>query len=169
MNLYPTVTCIRNFATQEFSNLRMQALQHNLLARLIGKHNQLLVFPGLSKVGVGNKTFAGHVEIPLEKIIGTFDRSQDFDRLFRPLKKHLVERWVNVYLSRENWPAIIVHKVGEVYYVEDGHHRVSVARALGIAYLAASVWEYPSKTASPEACPSLTPAGKHNLVAPAHS
>jgi hypothetical protein len=38
-----------------------------------------------------------------------------------------------------------VHKVGDHYYVEDGHHRVSVARALGIAFIQAKVWEYPSE------------------------
>ncbi len=169
MNLYPTFTCIRYFATDEFSNLRLQALRHDLWARLTGKSNRLSVFPGLAEVGMANKIFAGCIEIPLEKITGTFDRNQDFDRQFRPLKKHLIERWVNVYLSRENWPPIVVHKVGESYYVEDGHHRVSVARALGMAYLTASVWEYPSKATAPETCPSPAQAGKRSLVSPAHS
>ena len=52
---------------------------------------------------------------------------------------------MNVYLSLEGriWDPIVVHKVGEQYYVEDGHHRVSVARSLGRTFIEAKVWEYP--------------------------
>ena len=88
----------------------------------------------------------GLQDISVKEIIGTLSRHSDFDHRFRPLKKNLLDRWINIYLlqEREGWPPILVHKVGDAYYVEDGHHRVSVARALGIVFIQAKVWEYPS-------------------------
>jgi hypothetical protein len=87
------------------------------------------------------------------------NRGSDFDYKFRPLKSYLRDRWINVYLSLGNGdlPPIVVHKVGEQYYVEDGHHRVSVMRFLGRMFIQAKVWEYPvqilqEKKCKPEAC-----------------
>jgi hypothetical protein len=101
----------------------------------------------------------GVKEIPVKEIIGTLYRHSDFDDQFRPLKANLRDRWINIYLvhEREGWSPIMVHKVGEYYYVEDGHHRVSVARSLGIAFIQAKVWEYPvdvkqTKKCLPERC-----------------
>jgi hypothetical protein len=61
---------------------------------------------------------------------------------------------VNVYinLEREGWPPILVHKVGENYYVEDGHHRVSIAQAMGMTFIQARVWEYPCLAKEPKQC-----------------
>ncbi len=91
-----------------------------------------------------NRKFAGTQEIPLDQITGSVGRVQDFDRCFRPLKKHLLGRWVTNYLflMNGNWPSIRVYKVGSQYFVEDGHHRVSVARSRGLATIRAEVWEY---------------------------
>ena len=77
--------------------------------------------------------FLGDEDIPVERIIGSLGRARDFDREFRPLKRHLRDRWVRVYLDLEadRWEPIRVHKLGDEYFVEDGHHRVSVARHTG--------------------------------------
>jgi ParB-like chromosome segregation protein Spo0J len=48
-----------------------------------------------------------------------------------------------------------VHKVGDHYYVEDGHHRVSIAQALGMAYIQAKVWEYPSQVKQTRKCETV--------------
>jgi hypothetical protein len=84
------------------------------------------------------------MEIPLEQIVGTLNRANDFDDQFRPLKPSLKDRWVNTYLAleKEGWAPILVHKVGDRYFVEDGHHRVSVARHLGMRSLEARIWDY---------------------------
>ena len=72
-------------------------------------------------------------------MLGEYGRGRDFDRRFRPLKKHLCDRWAGAYLRSnvDSWPPISVNKVGGTYFVEDGHHRVSVANFLGMAYILA--------------------------------
>ena len=138
-------TNIRSYVANEFSTLRSRAVRDTLWARLIGRNKNLARFPeGTFPMGPSRK-FIGEKDIPVIEIIGTLYRHSDFDSQFRPLKKNLRERWINIYLlqEKESWPPILVHKVGNYYYVEDGHHRVSVARALGTAFIQARVWEYP--------------------------
>ena len=141
---YPTMANNRNFATEAFHAQRMNALRDSLMEKLFGRKNSLKSFPEKIKVNISNRKFLGMKDIPVEKIIGTLGWNCDFDGKFRPLKKHLRDRWVNVFtsLDTDNWPPILVHKIGEIYYVEDGHHRTSVARALGRAFISAEVWEY---------------------------
>jgi hypothetical protein len=72
--------------------------------------------------------------IPLDAIVGTVDRSRDFDRSFRPTTGRTRERWERIASAHrrgEEFPPIDVYALGELYFVRDGHHRVSVARALG--------------------------------------
>ena len=72
--------------------------------------------------------------IELDSIIGTVDRSREFDREFRPTSPRVRERWQRINLAQrkgEAMPPIDVYRIGELHFVKDGHHRVSVARALG--------------------------------------
>jgi hypothetical protein len=108
----------------------------------------------------------------VEQIVGTISRQKDFDHKFRPLNEHLRERWVDVYLTieRDGWVPILLHKVGENYYVEDGHHRVSIAQALDMTFIPAKVWEYSSeakktKKCQPEPCPERNTAKVYATVA----
>ena len=165
MNIYPSFSDLRNHLYHRFFALRTNARRAVFWAKLMGKTTSLAIFPDESPEKSPNRTFTGTVDIPAEKIIGTMNRHSDFDHKFRPLNKHLLERWVNVHfaLEREGWPPIVVHKVGEKYYVEDGHHRVSVARALGMTFISAKVWEYPCqklepKKCHPEPCPEISSA-----------
>ena len=154
MNLYPPLTNLRSHLSYQFSSLRMRALGGLLWRRLRGKRAQLAVFPEEAPQTNPNRRFAGLQDIPIEAIIGTVNRLSDFDHKFRPLKKHLRDRWVNAFLTlqTEGWSPLLVHKVGEHYYVEDGHHRVSVAQALGIVFVEAKVWEYLPKEAKAKKC-----------------
>lgn len=73
------------------------------------------------------------VTIPVDRIIGTVDRCCDFDRCFRVLRRHLEARLEQV---RRRWPTgafppIQVERIGDDYFVVDGHHRVALARQLG--------------------------------------
>jgi hypothetical protein len=154
MNMSLPITNIRSYVANEFSALRTRALRDTLWARLVGKQTGLAKFPeGVFQKGP-NRKLIGTMDIPVEEIIGTLYRHSDFDHKFRPLKKNLRDRWVNIYLlhEKEGWPPIVVHKVEDSYYIEDGHHRVSVARALGIAFIQAKVWEYPGSNRQPKPC-----------------
>jgi hypothetical protein len=86
---------------------------------------------------------AGIQSIPLDSIVGTVDRrSGSFDRAFRPTGTELRARWLRVAAARrrgEPMPPIDVYRIGELHFVRDGHHRVSVARAAGDAEIQAHV------------------------------
>src|SRR5918994_6466630 len=82
--------------------------------------------------------------IDLDSIVGTVDRSREFDRSFRPTSRRLRRRWEGIAKAMrrgEAMPPIDVYRVGELHFVEDGHHRVSVARQLGLEVIEANVTE----------------------------
>ncbi|MBI5950507.1 MAG: hypothetical protein HY865_02520 [Chloroflexi bacterium] len=145
MSLNPASANCYIMAANKFSEQRARALRHSILAKLSGQSTKLDVFPESVRRDHPNRKLSSVIDIRLDQIIGTVSRDTDFDRDFRPLGKHLLDRWVNVFVNfnPDSWSPILVHKVGEQYYVEDGHHRVSVARSLGMLYIQAKVWEYP--------------------------
>jgi hypothetical protein len=87
--------------------------------------------------------------IPLDSIVGTVDRRRhEFDRSFRPTSPTVRGRWERIAAARrrgEAMPPIDVYRIGELHFVEDGHHRVSVARALGDTHIDAHVREVETK------------------------
>lgn len=145
MNTYASPTNIRSYLAYQFSSLRTQAVRDALWAKLVRRNNRLAAFPEQAPQRSANRKFCGTEDIRVDQIVGTLSRHSDFDHKFRPLKPYLRDRWVNAYLAldREGWSPIVVHKVGDKYFVEDGHHRVSVARLLGMVFIQAKVWEYP--------------------------
>ncbi|PRX44235.1 ParB-like nuclease family protein [Prauserella shujinwangii] len=86
--------------------------------------------------------------IRLASIVGSVDRGRDFDRRFRPTSGRVRQRWERLALASrrgEAIPPIEVYRVGELHFVVDGHHRVSVAHALGLATIDAYVTEVRTK------------------------
>ncbi|PXY32440.1 ParB N-terminal domain-containing protein [Prauserella muralis] len=86
--------------------------------------------------------------IRLDSIVGSVDRGRDFDRRFRPTSGRVRQRWERLALASrrgEAIPPIEVYRVGELHFVIDGHHRVSVAHALGLTSIEASVTEVRTK------------------------
>src|SRR5690606_28857147 len=80
--------------------------------------------------------------LELDSIVGTVNRSKDFDRHFRPTSQRVRLRWERLAAAArrgESFPPISVKRIGTVHFVEDGHHRVSVARALGRTHIDAYV------------------------------
>lgn len=78
--------------------------------------------------------YVGVQTVCLDCIRGTENRNQEFDVDFYPQADHLQERWMRVavaYLKDIKLPPVELLLVGDVYYVRDGHHRISVARAMG--------------------------------------
>jgi hypothetical protein len=82
--------------------------------------------------------------IPLDSIVGTVDRSREFDRAFRPTSSRVRPRWERIAMAQRKgqaMPPIDVYRIGELHFVKDGHHRVSVARELGYDVIDAYVTE----------------------------
>jgi hypothetical protein len=142
MNMQPSFTNARSFTVYQFSRLRMQALRDAFITKVRGGVSALKIFP--LQGDHPNRKYLGVKNIRLHEIVGSLNRPSDFDQKFRPLGKHLLDRWVNAALNRESggWSPILVHKIGNEYYVEDGHLRVSVARFSGMVFIEAAVWEY---------------------------
>jgi len=88
--------------------------------------------------------YLGVKQIETSKIVGSVNRFQDFDRAFLPLQTYTRERWERInaaYYRDAIFPPIEVYKISDIYFVRDGHHRVSVAREQGQAYIDAYVIE----------------------------
>jgi hypothetical protein len=100
------------------------------------------------KLRLGGPVYRGIQTVPLDKIVGSVNRYRDFDRFFAPTQTHTQARWRRIVLAwyREiNLPPVLLYKVGEVYFVVDGNHRISVARSQGQLYIDADVREAASR------------------------
>jgi hypothetical protein len=111
---------------------------------------------------VDARCYAGLHTVPIERIRGSEGRSNDFDRDFHPLQDHCMSRWLRVAAARGRdtvLPPVVLVRVGDVYFVRDGHHRISVARALGQLDIEAEVtawhvsgplpWDTPEQPSRP--------------------
>jgi uncharacterized ParB-like nuclease family protein len=81
-------------------------------------------------------------EVPLVDVVGTVNRTGDFDRDFRLVNRELRDRWSTVAAAMQEGsepPPVELVQLGDLYFVVDGHHRVSVARALGRETIRATV------------------------------
>jgi len=118
-----------------------------VLARLTGKSNELLSYEEVAKkLKLNVRTERGVHEIPVKAIVGSVGRYTEFTRSFLPRKNKDQERWARVKTVIDDpWgaglPPIEVYKVGEVYFVLDGNHRVSVARQEGFEFIEAHIIE----------------------------
>jgi uncharacterized ParB-like nuclease family protein len=125
-------------AIQDFDSARARAFRRSLRTVLTGRAQRLRSMePMLKAAGVEGRAAGGEQEIPLDKIAGSVApdfKSGDFDPGFLPLNRRMRERWTRIYqamVEGDELPPIDVYKVDDLYYVIDGHHRVSVARNLG--------------------------------------
>jgi hypothetical protein len=98
----------------------------------------------IAALGHAGERSLGLQTLPLETIVGTVDRTTDFDREFRPTSSRVRSRWESIAAAERRgtaMPPISVFRVGRLHFVADGHHRVSVARALGRPTIDAYVTE----------------------------
>lgn len=136
-------------AIRDFKRARKQAAVQGLLSQLSGKSDELLAYGDVyQQLGGGSTIERGIQEIPLDAIVGSVGRSDDFTRSFLPKKDSIQERWAQVktaILNMTGMGPISVYQIGEVYFVRDGNHRVSVARQLGTPTISALVTEVKTK------------------------
>ena len=125
-------------AQSDFLRARRHAAAARLSARLRGEPDdvrQILPYEEVvDALGFVSERSAGTAVVALDAIVGTVDRGREFDRSFRPTSGRVRSRWESIAAAMrrgESLPPVDLYRIGEIYFVRDGHHRVSVARALG--------------------------------------
>jgi len=132
-------------AIHDFQSARQKAAVQEVLARITGRSTQLLSYEEVAqKLRLQGRTERGIQHIPIDAIVGSVGRYTDFTRTFLPRSRQNQQRWAGVKAAMEDGaglPPIEVYKVGEVYFVIDGNHRVSIARQEGFTAIEARVIE----------------------------
>lgn len=132
-------------AIADFNAARTKAVFRELLALLTGRPNRLLAYDQVrEKLRLGGPIYRGVQTVLLSQIVGSVNRYTEFDRAFLPLQTHTAERWRRInraWYDDVSLPPVLLYKVGAVYFVVDGNHRVSVARDQGQEYIDAEVRE----------------------------
>jgi hypothetical protein len=135
-------------AQTDFSRARRRRVLDRLTARLRREPADFhLILPYeevVKALGYRGERRVGQQAIALDSIVGSVDRTRDFDRRFRPTSRRTRKRWERMATAArrgESFPPIDVYRIGEVHFVKDGHHRVSIARAQGLPDIDAYVTE----------------------------
>jgi hypothetical protein len=130
-------------AADLFRHIRNQALLKRLWSALTGRSGRLLPLASVEATcTVVECCDAGTRTVPIDRIRGSSNRCCDFDAGFRPLHSHDQARWLRVAAARlrgAKLPPVELIELAGIYFVVDGHHRISVARALGEAEIRARV------------------------------
>lgn len=132
-------------AIEDFRRSRRRALVEDLMARLTGRSNDLLVYDEVrQKLRAQVQVERGLQDIPLDSIVGSVGRYTDFTRRFLPRYERSLDRWTRVKgvaINSIGLPPIEVYKIGAWYFVSDGNHRISVAREMDAKTIQAYVTE----------------------------
>jgi hypothetical protein len=125
-------------AQSDFSRARRSRLLADIGRRLRREPDDVALMLPFEEVvealGRTGQTDLGLQVVQLDAIVGTVDRAVDFDRGFRPTSARLRSRWERIASAQrrgEALPPVSLYKIGDLYFVRDGHHRVSVAKSLG--------------------------------------
>ena len=132
-------------ARSDFQKARFKAFMNRAWATLSGKPTTLLSYDEIKeKLRIGGPIYRGVKTVLVDQIAGSLNRYHEFDNVFLPASDQLADRWQSVnraFYQEISLPPVVLYKVGQVYFVVDGHHRVSVARQQGQIYIEAEVRE----------------------------
>ncbi len=122
----------KSLAFQDFDRAYRRAFWRKIRAWLTGTSNELLPYDEVrQQLPFSGQRDLGMQTIPVNKIVGSVGRYRDFDRIFLPTQRQTSQRWVSIktaHYEEKPLPPIDAYKIGDVYFVRDGNHRVSVAR-----------------------------------------
>ena len=128
---------------EDFSKARNKAFFNEIQHLLSPEEASLISLNDVKQlIRPVNETYLGMKVIPIDKIIGSEGRYKDFDNNFFPKSSHLRNRWEHVdeaAIKEINLPPIKVYEIAGLYFVRDGNHRVSVAKARGTEFIDAEV------------------------------
>lgn len=132
-----------NTALNQFRTTRSKGNLARLKRRILRRPQSLYDLHALkSQLGVRGSCYSGIQVVRIDSIIGSEGRTADFDMDFHPIHEAARERWVNMamaYLARIPLPPIQLIRIGDAYFLRDGHHRVSVSKAFGQVAMDAEV------------------------------
>ncbi len=139
----PADSILINKAQNDFDRAKRAADWQFAIGALTGKNYHLVDYNEVrSRLSDTCNLPIIQKEIPIQSIIGSVSRNLDFTRTFLPKISQDKERWVKVKMANESLegvPPIDVYQIGDVYFVLDGHHRVSVMKSYGAEFITANV------------------------------
>ncbi|HCB01048.1 MAG TPA: transcriptional regulator, partial [Anaerolineae bacterium] len=126
----------------DFSRARFKSFINQVFSVVSGKKNNLLSYDEVKeKLHIGGPIYRGVKTVRVADIVGSLNRYHEFDRAFLPKEDQLASRWQKVdraFYQDVHLPPVVLYKVAQIYFVVDGHHRVSVAREQGTEYIEAT-------------------------------
>jgi hypothetical protein len=132
-------------AYEKYKQYLTKAQLADLLSRVTGADDNLVSYDMVAKhLRARQQIETGIQMVPLKQIVGSVGRYRDFTRSFFPRAGANAERWTRLDAamnSLEGFPPVELFKIGEVYFVRDGNHRVSVARANDVTHIEAYITE----------------------------
>jgi hypothetical protein len=134
-------------AADDFGRARRQQVLATVARRLRGEPDVDTILPFdevVAALGMRGRRDLGTRQVALDTVVGTVDRTRDFDRSFRPTTgrpRARFERLAAAARRGEDWPPVDLYRIGEAHFVQDGHHRIAVARSLGLDSIEAHVTE----------------------------
>lgn len=133
----------RTQSEEDFAKARNKALFNEIQHFLTPEETRLLSLSEMKKLlKPTGEVYQGVKAVPVELIVGSEGRYKDFDNHFFPKSIHLRQRWENVdraHLEDVILPPVNLYELGGLYFVRDGNHRVSVAKAQGVESIDAEV------------------------------
>ena len=135
---------------------------YRLWAVLRRRQNQLLDLRDVvSERSIRAQRADGVQVVSISQIKGSEGRVDEFDAAFHPLQTYTESRWRSIalaWLDGRQLPPVELIRVDDLYFVRDGHHRISVARAMGQREIDAvvTIWQV-EKAADAAEAPAATP------------
>lgn len=140
-------------ARTDFDRARRKAFLADLMSTLRGRPNWLLSFEEVRQMlDIRGQHYKGMTQVPVSSIVGSVDRYHDFDRRFLPAHTRTRPRWESIdraALTDVVLPPVQLYKIGDIYFVKDGNHRVSVAKEKGTEFIDAEIIECPTRVPVP--------------------
>ncbi|HEY5731032.1 MAG TPA: hypothetical protein VIS72_13340 [Anaerolineales bacterium] len=133
----------------DFQRALFKSFMNRVWDSLSGQRSTLLSYNDIKeKLHIGGPIYRGVQTVHVDQIAGSLNRYHEFDRVFLPSSDKLATRWQSVnraFYQEISLPPVVLYKVGQIYFVVDGHHRVSVARKQGQVFIDAEVRECASR------------------------
>ncbi len=132
--------------SQDFDHARFSSRLNRAQAWLRRRPSMLLPFEDVyARLVVRGRHDRGYQTVPLARIVGSQGRHLDFDRSFLPRTDRGADRWKQIrraHYQERDLPPVELYKLGDIYFVADGNHRVSEARERGQVTIDAYVTEF---------------------------